>query len=467
MSWLAIDFGTSECSAAYIKDGGIRKVKFTSPDSNSQYDFPTVAFVDEAGKIEVGYQALSKAAKKPENFIYEFKLDLNNDHDKIEGISSVGYIDVIRSILSEIKKEAETADNYGNSFTNAIITIPVGFQQNSIDKIKKAALDSKFNKIEFVSEPQAAAVYFNHFISENFPDTELNALIYDLGGGTFDPALISIKNSNTGKDFSLPISGEGTLRAGKFFDKLIRQEFVNQFPIPKDNYTVHNQEVQDRCKNRIKRVLSGFETATVNVPFNPSETFTLSKDEFNQMIAESVDETIVKCDKLLNSNNNAWNDIDLIFLVGGSCNVPYVRKCVEIHAKKINPNIQIIWNEYSNKQTEPQYAVSLGAALHINHLKDIAKRARKDAEEKEKLKKEEENKKESIAKSIAKKEELERQIKANLDFNDSIMCDKCKSEKCYWDKAINKYRCTNANCGKTWVGLSTPGLQNNNKFNWE
>ena len=52
MSWLAIDFGTSESSAAFMNNNGdLKKVKFTSPNSATLYDFPTTAWVNEKGDI--------------------------------------------------------------------------------------------------------------------------------------------------------------------------------------------------------------------------------------------------------------------------------------------------------------------------------------------------------------------------------------------------------------------------------
>lgn len=383
MSWLAIDFGTSESSAAFVNNNGLlKKIKFTSPSSATQYDFPTTAWVDDIGVILVGYEANANASKNPANYIFEFKLELDDPRDYIKG--NVSYTDVITSILKKIKEEAENEQNGGNVFTDVVITIPVDFQKTAIDKIKDGAIGAGFSKTEIVTEPQAAAIYFNRVAAKSQKSHELVALIYDMGCGTFDPAIIHIKNNKDGIDYSLPINGTGTKKAGKHFDRLIQAHFEKTHPIPKENRAQINRELKKKCKDEIKCILSGQEFATTDIMYGSegTKTFSLDRATFNMMIETAIEESIQKCQALIDNSNYAWQNIDVIFFVGGSCNIPFVRKSMETYARKYNDKIQTVWNQFKGTDLEPQYAVCLGAALYINQSEDTRERVRKEAEAK-------------------------------------------------------------------------------------
>ncbi|MFI3297847.1 MAG: Hsp70 family protein [bacterium] len=371
MNWLAIDFGTSECSAAFINsDGELKKIKFTSPSPISQYDFPTVAWVDDSNNIYVGYEANSIAAKDYSKYIFEFKLDILQEC--IIGIEGITYSDIITAILSQIKRESESEKNGQNIFSGVIITVPVDFDNKAIYTLRKSANDAGFTQVETVTEPQAAAIYFNKIASNAYPKTNFTALIYDLGGGTFDPAIIKINTNQDGIDFSMPIAGNGTKQAGRYFDIQIKDYFEERFPIPcNENRSSINRELIKKCKEDIKNTLSGEMQATsiINYGSEGMKTLTLTRSEFNYMIDAAISDSITKCQDLINKDGMQWTDIDAIFFVGGSCNIPYVRERIGNYARNYNKNIKTIWNSVNQQDLDPQYAVSLGAALYINHLK--------------------------------------------------------------------------------------------------
>lgn len=370
MSWLAIDFGTSECSAAFVTNNGKPKqIKFSSPNTVTQFDFPTVAWIQEDGKILVGYEANANASRNLSNYVVEFKLNLEQrSDDNIEGITGFTYTDVSAAILAKIKQEAETERNGNNKFSDVVITVPVDFTKTATKKIIAAAKRAGFSKVELLHEPKAAAIYFNKIAPVVQDKKKYRAFIYDLGGGTFDPAIIQIDNSETGLDFSSPISGEGTREAGKHFDNLMKNAFkVLQ---PYDNRQVRiNRDLKNACK-KIKCCLSGEIQATemVNYGEQGDKIFTLTRSEFNTMIEGAVQESIIRCQELIDANNLKWTDIDVIFFVGGSCNIPYVRETVKAYVHKFNSKTQMVWNEFNGCDLQPQYAVSLGAALYINYL---------------------------------------------------------------------------------------------------
>ncbi len=73
---------------------------------------------------------------------------------------------------------------------SAIITIPAAFEQPQISATKRAAEQAGFENCELLQEPVAASLAYG------IREIQSNGywLVYDLGGGTFDAALVQIKD---------------------------------------------------------------------------------------------------------------------------------------------------------------------------------------------------------------------------------------------------------------------------------
>jgi len=393
MNWLAIDFGTSICSAAILgKDGKPQKIEFSNAPQGCKYDLPTEIFITDEGKIEVGYEAQAKCATNPANFDFGFKLKINKPgDDRFDVNPRWTYTDFCSAILKKIKKEAE--DFCKIQFTQAVITIPVLFEGKIGQKrILDAAIKAGFEKVEFVLEPQGAAIYFNHILSSHFKQKDTTALIYDLGGGTFDPAIIKISNADI-NDYEMIAGGEGMECGGVLFDGSIQKDFREKFKLNTklsglDSLKL-NIEINEKCRDKIKHYLSGSETASFTVPDkyqnDRGDCYTLSRENFNSWLKEPIQNTLNHCYKLLEQNKLSWNDIDVVLFVGGSCKIPYVRNAIESYIKQFNDKVGFIHEMYKGQPVDSQYAVCQGAALFINHKKHTTMNAQTYKEKRDEL----------------------------------------------------------------------------------
>ena len=119
--------------------------------------------------------------------------------------------DVAAEILKEIKKNLEKKFP-GLSEIHAVITVPAYFKSTQIDETKKAGEMAGLIVKQIITEPVAAAIAYG------FED-EVNQKLFivDIGGGTFDTAILKVTN----KDFeTLAIDGDRKL-GGDDFDKHI------------------------------------------------------------------------------------------------------------------------------------------------------------------------------------------------------------------------------------------------------
>ena len=136
--------------------------------------------------------------------------------------------EISAKILNSLKQDALRKNDKLNT-SAAVITIPAHFSTIQAEATKRAGLLAGFKYVVLLQEPIAAAISygFGKNINENW-------LVYDLGGGTFDSALISSKDGNLKV---LSHNGDNFL-GGKDIDALIVDKII--IPILADKYDIED-----------------------------------------------------------------------------------------------------------------------------------------------------------------------------------------------------------------------------------
>lgn len=328
MSWVSIDFGTCNTAAAIEIDGAPHIVSY----GNQQF-FPTVACVLEDGTIEVCQNAEPLRQINPETFKQEFKLQIADTLD----ICEISYEDIVTEILSFVKGCAELENN-GNPIDNVVLTIPAIYTE--IDKRKavmqKSAKRAGFRQIEFLSEPQAAAAHYAYISDQK---TTGLSLIYDLGGGTFDPTLLEI----CAKTANLLGNESGVKCGGHYFDRALFN-YISAQAQEDGKPLVRSEKLKDYAAcNRIKEALSIKDSATQL--FSNGVRYTINRIKFNELISPMIDKTLQTCDHLISTAGRRWTDVRQILLVGGSTAIPLISEMLAKHMVSHNASeVKIIRN---------------------------------------------------------------------------------------------------------------------------
>lgn len=90
-------------------------------------------------------------------------------------------------ILIKMKEIAETY--LGKKVENAVVTVPAYFNDAQRQATKDAGTISGLNVVRILNEPTAAAIAYG---LDKKKDEEVNILVFDLGGGTFDVSILTI-----------------------------------------------------------------------------------------------------------------------------------------------------------------------------------------------------------------------------------------------------------------------------------
>lgn len=295
MNWVSIDFGTSYSSATVMIDGKPVKVHPIGGLYN-MYGFPTVAYVDESKRIRVCNDATPWRCQNPERYIKDFKLNI---HENEVAYLGVKYSDIITEILKCIKTSAEYT--IGNDIIEGVIlTIPATYAENDPRKeiMRESALSAGFKEIGFIKEAEAAAIYY-HSIQQG--QTGTITLIYDLGGGTFDPALVE----HTSSGYKLLGSASGKECGGKYFEAALYRHFKNTYSFQfSEDESIKIQQIDGiakLCKD-IKEALSSQQEVSYPVPLMGKTTIAYSRKEFEKLIAPLLEKTFQECSALISSS---------------------------------------------------------------------------------------------------------------------------------------------------------------------
>lgn len=367
MNWVSIDFGTSYSSATVMINGRPVKVHPIGGLYN-MYGFPTVAHVDESRKIRVCNDAIPWRCQNPERYIKDFKLSI---HEKELAFLGITYSDIITEILKCIRTSAEYTQG-NETIKGVILTIPATYAENDPRKeiMRESALAAGFEEIEFIKEAEAAAIYY-HNIQQN--QNGSITLIYDLGGGTFDPALVE----HTPTGYKLLGSASGIECGGKYFEAFLYQHFKNTYSFQfSEDESIKIQQIdgiEKLCKD-IKEALSSQHEVSYPVPLMRETTIDYSRQEFERLIAPLLEKTFQECSALINTSGKKWDDINRILLIGGSSAIPCVRTLLKTYLIGQNqPDIPIILNKSEEDfQIDTLFAVSIGGLLsHYSRPTDV------------------------------------------------------------------------------------------------
>lgn len=134
-------------------------------------------------------------------------------------------------ILRKLKQDAERRIG---PVTKAVLTVPAFFDDTRRKATEDAGRIAGLEVLDIINEPTSAAIAYclegrlnpsNPGVLPNFSDGEINTLVYDLGGGTFDVTLVRLAE----KRFETVATDGEVQLGGKDWDDVIIQHIAALF----------------------------------------------------------------------------------------------------------------------------------------------------------------------------------------------------------------------------------------------
>ncbi|KAI4346720.1 hypothetical protein L6164_007592 [Bauhinia variegata] len=246
-------------------------------------------------------------------------------------------------VLTKMRRIAE--DYLGSTVKNAVITVPAYFNDSQRQATKDAGVIAGLNVMRIINEPTAAAIAYGlHRRSKT--DRERNVFIFDLGGGTFDVSLLTIKEDV----FEVKATAGDTHLGGEDFDDRMVNHFVREFKRKNNNDISESPRALRRLRTaceRAKRILSSTAETTIEVDslyedIDFSSTITRARfEDLNMDLFRKCLETMKTC---LSDAKIDKNNVHDVVLVGGSTRIPKVQELLRDFfngqelCKSINPD---------------------------------------------------------------------------------------------------------------------------------
>ena len=180
---LAIDYGTSFTCAAVNVGGRVDVLRFDGDPHLASH-----VFVEEDGRLLVGKAAHSAAARAPERFERSPKSELGFG-ELLLGGAAFDPVDAVAAVLREVVAAALRHEN-GRSPSEIRLTHPARWGRRRRSALVDAAARAGIERPLLISEPEAAVHHFAHSPRVSIAPDDLIA-VYDLGGGTFDTAVLA------------------------------------------------------------------------------------------------------------------------------------------------------------------------------------------------------------------------------------------------------------------------------------
>lgn len=227
---------------------------------------------------------------------------------------------VSAAILAKLARDATA--RLGFAVRDAVITVPAHFGDRERSATKEAAEMAGLYVLQIINEPSAAALTYTHG-QETKPGI---ALVFDLGGGTFDATLLQI---DAGLSRVIATKGIEELGGINFTNRLAtdlkrRYEAETKLPYPADSLSFDRLVV---AAEAAKCALSYEQVTTVQLApdHGPAISLEVTRKQFTNLISLLLLQLQTAVEVAIERAGKTPADIARVLLCGGSSRIPAIQ----------------------------------------------------------------------------------------------------------------------------------------------
>ncbi|MCA9262365.1 MAG: Hsp70 family protein [Planctomycetales bacterium] len=347
---IGIDLGTTNSAVAYVAASGRTEML---RNSRNEVLTPSVVLFDQDA-IVVGAEARKACAFRLAEVAAYAKREMGKEFYSRPVAGHQLPPEVIQAyVLKQLRQDIE--DRLTGPY-EVVITVPAFFDAGRRQKTLDAGELAGLQVLDIVNEPTAAALAFGEqlgYVSPaGAPSAEMNLLVYDLGGGTFDVTVIHLAPHGIR---TLATDGD-VLLGGCDWDRrlvdYVSQKFEDRYRLDPRNDPNATARLVQLCEDA-KHTLSVRRQATVLATHAGRQlAVDISRETFQDLTADLVERTLYTSRQVLAAANLTWNDIHRVLLVGGSTRMPMIADHLR-EESAIEPD----------NSMNPDEAVARGAAI--------------------------------------------------------------------------------------------------------
>eukprot|EP01064_Diplonema_japonicum_P031517 TRINITY_DN5679_c1_g2_i1.p1 TRINITY_DN5679_c1_g2~~TRINITY_DN5679_c1_g2_i1.p1 ORF type:complete len:660 (+),score=96.19 TRINITY_DN5679_c1_g2_i1:46-2025(+) len=279
-------------------------------------------------------------------------------------------VHIIAMFLRYLKTASENA--LSMNVDSATISVPAHFNAAQRKATEDAAIIAGLDVEEIIDEPSAAALAYSELVGGvNYTESkkkESKIAVFDLGGGTFDLAVLSIDHTTNGS--RIIASGGDDQLGGDDFDTYLLDYWKNDLDAHSwdENLTASYEPALKVHALNAKIALDSHEeyTGTVPVYVTPLKLkripVEVTRFEYEELISPLLEKIKTCTMQILSEKSVDPSGMTDILLVGEMTRTPAILKLVENIFKR---------KPLFSEVVTPGTVVSLGAAVRSKQLKAI------------------------------------------------------------------------------------------------
>nr|WP_255426752.1 Hsp70 family protein [Pseudonocardia sp. C8] len=366
---MGIDVGTTRTAAAVLRSGTSGPEMVTLGDHS--VDVPSVVYVAADGSLLFGDAAERRALTEPDRVAREFKRRIGDptpiplgEHSFTAEQLSALLTEHVVDIVSRVE---------GGPPERVAVSHPASWGSHKCDLFADA-LAERGLAVTFLTEPQAAAL---HYATNERVEPGATVAVYDLGGGTFDAAVVRKEAAGT-------TDTGGTVVGGTLFTLLGRPDGVEQL-----GGADFDQAVVDHVRDAVPQAFEGLDEADpdvlaqmarlrrecreakealsadteVSIPVWLGEvrtTVRLHRSDLEDRIRPRLEESVEALQRAIASAGLAASGPSVVLLVGGSSRIPLVAQLV---SSELERPVQV--------DADPKNAIGKGAVLALGPVDPV------------------------------------------------------------------------------------------------
>jgi molecular chaperone DnaK (HSP70) len=347
---VGIDLGTTNSEVATFVDGHVRVL---GPEMNNM--LPSVVGLSPSGELLVGEPARNQLVLYPERTVRSIKRKMGSNETVMLGDRQFTPPEISALILRKLA--AWASRSVQQPVHKAVITVPAYFSDAQRQATREAAALAGLESIRILNEPTAASLAYGE-------GTRHTAMVYDLGGGTFDVSIVALEG-----DITEVLASHGNNQlGGDDFNDLLAEHLLAAFQ------SKHGIDLRQGQPVARARLWWAAEEAKKRLSFEPEVTIRedalvsekgkplhleleVTREQYEAMIRPLLEKTLESVSKALTDSRKTPGDMDAILLVGGSTRTPLVSRLLHERTGLV-----------PREEIHPDLCVALGAGVLASRL---------------------------------------------------------------------------------------------------
>jgi molecular chaperone DnaK len=351
---VGIDLGTTSAALSRIDDTG-RSAMIRDPQGDLL--IPNIVFFDD-DELVFGRAAKQAAVTQPGRAGESVKRDRGQ---AVYSRAIGGELlppELIEGCL--LKHACADLSRGGGPKPAVVLSVPASSDQAQRKALLDAGQIAGLDVLGTINDPLASALAFAEnqgYLSRGADKPGCRVLLFDLGGGKLDAAIVEIK---PGRLRTMAVAGDARLGGRDWDARLSEQlagEFSKQFGEDPRHDMVSVRRLLESAEEA-KHALTARQQARVHLERGAhTADITITRQTFEEITLELLGRAKCIAEKVLAQSGLAWRDFAHLLLVGGATRMPMIGKMLEtLTGLKPAPNIH------------PDEAVARGAALYADWL---------------------------------------------------------------------------------------------------